>query len=138
VAVVAMRNICKAGALYFALVFSAGFALGTMRVLVLVPRLGVRAAELLELPLMLAVSFLSARWVVRRMRVSCGVHARLRVGGLALALLLAAEFTLVLGLQGLSLGEYLASRDPLSGAAYYIALVLFGLMPLLISRKQQP
>ena len=32
-------NIVKAGALYFAVVFGAGFAFGTVRVLILVPRL---------------------------------------------------------------------------------------------------
>jgi hypothetical protein len=37
----------KAACLYFGLVFAAGFALGVIRVLLLVPRLGVRTAELI-------------------------------------------------------------------------------------------
>jgi hypothetical protein len=129
-----MMKDLQAGALYFTLVFGAGFALGTMRVLWLVPRLGERAAELLELPLMLAISFVSARWVVRRLRVPHGLADRLKMGGVALALLLLAEFTLVLGIQGLSFSEYLASRDPVSGTAYYIALLLFGMVPLVVAR----
>ena len=40
---------------------------------------------------------------------------RLSVGLLALALLLAAEVTLVLRFRKLTLEEYLAGRDPLAG-----------------------
>lgn len=46
----------KAGILYFACVFGAGFALGTARALWLVPRVGTRTAELMEMPFMLAVT----------------------------------------------------------------------------------
>ena len=62
----AMR-ILKAGVIYFALVFGAGFMLGTVRVLWGVPHVGTRTAELLEAPIMLVVTILAARWVVRRM-----------------------------------------------------------------------
>jgi len=54
--------------MYFALVFGAGFMLGPMRILCIAPRLGERTAELLEAPVMLAISILTARWVVRRLR----------------------------------------------------------------------
>jgi hypothetical protein len=48
-------RILKAALLYFAIVFGVGFVLGTIRTLWLVPRLGARAAELLEMPVMLVV-----------------------------------------------------------------------------------
>ena len=48
----------RAAAVYFALVFGAGFLLGPIRVLFLEPRVGLRAAELTELPLMIvAITF---------------------------------------------------------------------------------
>ena len=50
--------ILKAGALYFALVFGAGFVLGTIRTLWIVPRLGTRMAELMETPIMLVITIL--------------------------------------------------------------------------------
>ena len=62
-------QILKAGVLYFALVFGAGFALGTIRVLWIVPELGTRLAELMEAPFMLIVTIAPARWVVRRLGV---------------------------------------------------------------------
>jgi hypothetical protein len=125
----------RAGALYFALVFGAGFALGTFRVLVVVPRLGARAAELIEAPLMLAFTFLAARWTVKRLAVPPQWTRRLEMGAVALGLLLAAEFTLVLGLRGLSLREYFATLDPVSGTVYYSLLGVFALMPVLVHRR---
>lgn len=42
----------KAGMTYFALVLGSGFVLGMMRVPFLVPHLGERVAELIEMPFM--------------------------------------------------------------------------------------
>ncbi len=49
-------QVVKAGVLYFALVFAVGFVLGTIRTLWIVPRFGTRMAELMEMPIMLAVT----------------------------------------------------------------------------------
>ena len=54
-------QILKAGTLYFALAFGAGFVLGSIRVLWVVPRLGERTAELMETPIMLVVTVFAAR-----------------------------------------------------------------------------
>jgi hypothetical protein len=62
----------KAGAAYFALVFAVGFVLGTIRTLWLVPRVGTRTAELMEMPLMLAATILAARRTLLRLAASCG------------------------------------------------------------------
>jgi hypothetical protein len=51
------------------------------------------------------------------------------MGGIALVLLLVAEFGLVLWLRGLSIREYLATRDPVSGTVYYVMLGVFAIMP---------
>ncbi|MFS8084023.1 MAG: hypothetical protein ACMG6H_00165 [Acidobacteriota bacterium] len=114
--------------------FGAGFLLGTLRVLLVVPRVGVRVAELIELPVMLLVSIISARWSGRRLAVN-SISSRLGMGGIALGLLLVAEFTLVLWVRGLTIADYLASRDPVSGTAYYLTLALFAMMPLLVAHR---
>ena len=54
----------KAGLAYFALVFGAGFVLGSIRVPFLVPRFGERVAELIEMPIMFVVILVSARFIV--------------------------------------------------------------------------
>jgi hypothetical protein len=122
----------KAGLLYFALVFAIGFVLGVIRTLLLVPHLGARHAELMEAPVMIAVSFVSARWIVRRMALPYIISRRLTMGAIGLVLLLAAEFGFVLWLRGISLQQYFATRDPVAGTVYYLALVVFALAPAIV------
>ncbi len=128
-------QILKAGLLYFALVFGAGFVLGAIRVLWVVPRFGERTAELMETPIMFVVTIFAARWIVRHFAVPSIWPSRLGMGCVALGLLLAAEFTLVLWLRGLSIREYLATRDPVAGTVYYVMLGVFAVMPLLVARR---
>ncbi len=131
-------TVLKSGVVYFLLVFGAGFVLGPVRVLLVEPRVGARMAELLEAPVMLAVIVVAARWVVGRFCASSGKPVRFGVGALALSLLLLAEFTVVLSLRGMSLGEYFQSRDPVSGAVYLASLVVFAVMPILIKPRRSP
>jgi len=128
-------SILKAGALYFALVFGAGFVLGTLRTLWVVPRFGTRMAELMETPIVLVVTMVAARWIVRRLAVPSVPSSRLGMGFVALGLMLVAEFGFVLWLRGLSIREYLATRDPVSGTVYYVMLGVFAIMPLLVARR---
>jgi hypothetical protein len=128
-------RVLRAGVNYFALVFGAGFVLGAIRVPFLVPRLGVRVAELIEMPFMLVAVVLSARFIVQRFDLPAIASVRLGVGLLALGLLLSTELLLTLVLQAQTLGQFIASRDPVSGTVYLGLLVLFALMPTLVARK---
>ena len=59
---------------------------------------------------------------------------RLGAGCLALGLLVGAEVLLAVAIQERTLGEYVASRDPVSGGVYLAMLVLFAVMPLVLAR----
>ena len=59
-------QIIEAGFIYFLLVFGLGFVLGAIRVPFLVPRLGKRKAELLEMPFMLLGIVLASQFVVTK------------------------------------------------------------------------
>lgn len=87
-----------AGLAYFAIVFTAGFSLGALRVLWIMPRTGALIAVVLELPIMVAVSWGAAAALIRWFRVTPGAADRLMMGGVGFALLLVAET--VLGLWG--------------------------------------
>ena len=131
-------RIIKAGLAYFALVFGAGFMLGALRVPFLVPRVGERIAELIEMPFMFVVVVLSARFIVRRFALPANTSTRLSVGFLALGLLLTAEMWLAIAIQKQSLGEAIASRDPVSGSVFLLMLALFALMPFIVARVPSP
>ena len=122
------------GAIYFGLVFGVGFLLGTVRVMWLVPEVGERVAELFEAPLMLVAIVLSARYVTRRFPSSRDSDY-LVSGVFAFVLLVAVEFSVVLGLRGLTITEYVAGRDPIAGVVYVSMLIVFAVMPWLL-RKQ--
>ena len=119
---------------YFAIVFGVGFVLGMLRTLWVVPRVGVRGAELLELPLMLVAVVLTARWLNQRFDAGRAPWTRLGIGLVALALLLVAEVALGVALRGVSPTEALLNRDPVSGVVYYAALGVFTLAPWLLGQ----
>lgn len=120
--------ILRAGFAYFLQVFGAGFALALIRIPFLVPRFGVRTAELIEAPVMLLVIVRASRHLARR-NAGTGRPERLAAGGAALALLVIAELGLAYFLGGQSPGNYMASRDPVSGSVYLASLVFFAVAP---------
>ena len=126
-------NVVKAALSYFGIVFGVGFLLGTIRVLAISPRIGSRAAELAEMPLMVGASILAALWTCRRFREH-RAGATIAIGLLALTLLVVAELAVGVVVRRQALGEILAGRDPVSAAAYRASLAVFGAAPWLVSR----
>lgn len=123
-------RILEAGLLYFLTVFGAGFAFAFVRLPLLVPRYGVRTAELMEVPLMLAVIYWASRRLILR-HPALDRRARLAAGGLALILLVGAELLVAYALGSRSISQYIAGRDPVSGSAYLASLLVFALAPAL-------
>jgi hypothetical protein len=131
------RSTIVAGVVYFALVFTLGFALGTVRTLFVqdAPSASRLSGVLIELPIMLAASWFLCRHVVRRFDVAPAVAPRAIMGGVAFALLMLAE---------LLVGALLFSRTPAQHFALYrdtsyavglAAQAVFALMPLLQLRR---
>ena len=131
-----MKENLKAGVLYFVVVFAAGFVLGTIRTLCVVPRLGVRMAELMEAPIMLGVSIFAARWVIQHVGIPPLWWRRLAMGCIALGLMMLVEFTFVLWIRGLTIRGYFETRDPVSGTVYFLTLGAFAVIPIFIGRPR--
>mgnify|MGYP000632588975 CR=1 FL=1 len=115
---------------YVSTVFAAAFALGTLRVLLVAPRLGELAAVTLEVPVVLGLSWLVAGRVLRRWPLP-RPGQRLAMGGLAFALLMLAETILGIALFGRSLAGILATVATLPGLVGLAGQIGFALVPAL-------
>jgi hypothetical protein len=118
----------KAGALYAIVVFSIGFILGTIRVLLLAPRLGETTAVIIEAPIMLAASWFVCRWCVHRFDVRRTVPFRSLMSLVGFAVLMSAEVGLG-AVLGRSLVDQLANYGSLAGAVGLSAQVIFATFP---------
>ena len=125
-----MFRATKAGALYAIIVFLIGFILGTIRVLLLAPRLGETTAVVLEAPFILTASWFVCRWCVDRLDVRRSVPARSLTGLVAFLLLMSAEVGMG-AVFGRSLVDQLAAYGSPAGAIGLAAQVIFALFPVI-------
>jgi hypothetical protein len=120
-----------AGILYFGLVYAAGFVLGPLRELAVVPLTGRPVAVLVEAPLMIAAMWLSARFVVGRLAIPARTASRTVVGLVGFALLMAAEAALSMVLRGWPLGQWVGHFTTGEGMISLALFLLFAAMPML-------
>ena len=126
-----MKRAFAAGGLYFLLVFLVGTALGTVRILLVEPRLGSVGSVLLELPFMLTASWFICGWLIRSLAIPAAVASRLVMGATAFVLLMAAELGLSLyAAAGTVSGHFADYRGgaPLIGLLGQIAFAAFPLL----------
>jgi hypothetical protein len=119
----------KAGLAYFVVAFGFGFLLGTFRMLVIVPAVGEISAVMLEMPIMLAISWFSSRWLIGRFSVPDGLAPRLVMGGLAFAILMFAEVGLSILGFGRTFAEHLASYRQIASFMGLLGQLAFASFP---------
>lgn len=120
-----------AGAAYFAAIFFAGFALGTLRVLAVEPVVGALAAVALELPVILAVAWIACAFITRRLAVVATLSDRLTMGGVAFACLMTAELLLSALAFGRSPAEVAADLSSPEGLLGLAGQIGFAAIPAL-------
>ncbi len=130
-------KIIRAAFLYWLLAFAAGFVLGTLRVLLVEPMLAKwvqglapLVAVAIEGPIMIALSWFAAAWVLGRRPAWTPVET-LGMGGLAWLLLQLAELGLAL-VMGLSTAAYLEKLTTSAGVIGVVIQLLFAFVPLLV------
>lgn len=128
-------RVFRLAAIYFVTVFAVGFVLGTLRVILLVPNIGARYAELLEIPFMIGGIYFPGLWIAYR---SESKRQALGIGFLALAIMLGAEMLLAAIVFRKLPMEALFNKDPFSGTAYYVALLVFAMMPAWMVNRTAP
>lgn len=125
----------RLGMLYFLVVFAIGFALGTLRTLVMAPLLGETGAVLVELPAILAAAW----WMCGRLltRTPLQASTAAAMGAVALALLLLAEAALSILVFGRAPLEHLVLYTQPAHLLGLIGQVLFGAFPLVRSLRKR-
>jgi len=126
-----MSTLARGAAAYFLVVFLAGFTAGTIRVLFAAPNLGETAAVLLELPLMLIVSWLACLWSVRRFAIPAGIGPRASMGAIAFALLMLGELAVARLIFHWPWSGFVAHYGTFDGLIGLVAQLQFAAFPAL-------
>ncbi|NJO33060.1 MAG: hypothetical protein HC869_07820 [Rhodospirillales bacterium] len=130
-----LRRAVLAGLAYFAMVFAAGFVLGTLRVFLLIPRVGETAAVLIELPVILGIAWLACRRLVAAFDVASKLTPRLVMGGVAFLTLMSAELGLSVLAFGRTFADHLDQYRDVHALLGLAGQVAFGLFPSIQLRK---
>lgn len=118
-------GVAKIAAVYFGVVFAAAFVLGLVRVLLIEPRIGLRAATLMEIPLLLFIIFAAARWLVRGRASPLTSAQCLAASVLAALSVVTVDVAAGVFLRSMAVSEVLLHGDPVAAGAYYLAIIIF-------------
>jgi hypothetical protein len=123
-----MPDFVRAALAYFAPVFAVAFLLGALRVFVVIPLTGPLVGVALEVPIILALSWLVAGHVLKRRPLSLG--RRLAMGAVAFGLLMLAELALALAF-GQTPRQFITAMASPAGALGLAGQIGFALIPAL-------
>jgi hypothetical protein len=126
-----MKIPLRSGFVYFAIVFTIGFVLGTIRVIAVVPRIGELFAVLIELPLMLAASWIVCKYLIARFQVPAEIVDRAIMGASAFAFLLVSEIALSTCVFGNSIESTFIKYQTLHGFVGICGQLAFAAFPML-------
>lgn len=133
-----MKRALGAATVYFLALFALGFALGTIRVLFVVPRLGLFQATLAEIPIMLTAAFFTSRWSVQHWQVAPTLAARWAMVLWFLILLAGFETVMSTVLFGRTLADQWEILTTPAGSIGMLAQVIAALLPLCVGRRDRP
>ena len=136
-----MRQVLGSAVVYFAVVFVAAFALGALRVTAIAPRLGELMAVLIEVPIVLGLSWFVCSRVVRYFEVPNAWAPRLAMGTVAFLLLMIAEPGIAVFGFGSTLSNYFAAFKSTAAIIGLLGQIAFALIPItqsLTSSKAAP
>ena len=125
-----MKRALIAATVYFLTLFALGFALGTLRVLFVAPRIGPMTATLAEIPVMLVAALLACRWSMRHWHVAYSAAARWVMVLWFLILLAGCETLFGAVLFGRTIAAQWATLATPPGLLGLSAQVIAALLPL--------
>ena len=122
-----------AGLVYFGVVFTFAFVMGIVRTLLVAPNVGPTVAVWLELPVVLAVSWVAARRLLRHR--SFTLPQRLIVGVTAFVATMVSEAAFAHVLRGQTVGQWAETLSSPLGLVGLAAQIGFAAMPALAGSR---
>jgi hypothetical protein len=123
-----------AGFAYTLGVFVFAFAVGTIRVTLVAPRLGMLLAVIIEAPIVLAASWRVSLWCTRRFDVSRDARARILMGAAAFTFLMLLELGFSVLIFGETVNHYFTKYTSTSGVIGLMMQGCFATLPWIQSR----
>ncbi|PKL18522.1 MAG: hypothetical protein CVV49_05410 [Spirochaetae bacterium HGW-Spirochaetae-5] len=123
--------VLKSGLIYFLGIFALGFFLGTIRTIFLVPRIGILAGVILEVPIMLTVSWFFCKNLIIRFNIAKESADLLLFGGSAFVMLMATEFFFSVFIFKQGASYFFSNLLTLHGLVGFFAQIVFGIIPLI-------
>jgi riboflavin synthase len=129
-----MKRAIFPATVYFLALFALGFVLGTIRMIIVAPRIGVLAATFAEVPVMLAAAYFASRWTIRRWHVPH--NSTIRWAMVLWFLMLLFLFETVLGalLFGRTMAEQWAALATPAGLLGLSAQTIAALLPVFVGK----
>ncbi len=123
------RATCGAAIAYTLGVFVFAFAVGTIRVTLVAPRIGSLLAVILEAPIILAASWPFSLWCIRFFKVSRDSCARALMGAVAFSFLMLLELSVSVLAFGETINHYLLKYASTPGVIGLAMQVCFATIP---------
>ena len=121
----------KAGLLYFLCIFALGFVLGAIRNIFVIPRIGPVAGVLLEIPVMLTVSWFLCSRLIIRYSVTAETKYLVIFGGTAFLSLMIVEPLVAVFLFKQPWSIFIANIGTLPGTLGLLAQIVFSIIPVM-------
>lgn len=127
-------QVSRPGIIYGVLAFIAGFVLGALRELVLIPVFGDRTGHLIEfVPLVALIIIIAWRIMAEQSGGSPGVA--LAMGCIGVAVLLALESSVAIFLFGMDVHDYLAGFNIFRGELFPLGLIIMAITPVFFAHR---
>lgn len=119
----------KAGFLYFFITFFVAFILGVVRVTLVIPVIGELSAVLIEVPLMIFISWKVSAWAMSRYFPNRSLKEYLVLGFIAFSFLMASEYFLAVVILGQTSADYFLSFQTAHGFIGLLGQIAFAVLP---------
>lgn len=118
-----------AGIAYFLIVFATGFLFGIIRTIFVELYIGEIWAVLVEIPIILTLSWFISVVVVRRTGVPAKLLDRLVMGTVAFTCLVSGEIAISVGLRGITIIQHFQLYENMPALFGLVGQIIFGLIP---------